>query len=368
MEAGRRGRTLNREHDVHGPAGHPTPGRAGPDPGAARDRARGTLLGLAIGDAMGAPAENMTAAAIAQRWGTVTGFLRDEPAGTDDTEYAAFSALLLIEHGTALTSEQVADAWVRHLAGRSGGFPGAGFSELGTIENLRAGLRPPASGQHLHSWSDGLAMRAAVHGVYAAGDVATAARLAAVDGAVSHDGEGVYAGQAVAAAVAAALDGARPGAVLTAARGCVPGDSWTAAALATAGTAAGPDALLDALVVRSYPWTDLAPEAVGLAFGAFLAADGELRRAVPAAVAMGRDADTTAAIAGALCGASRGMAGIPADWAAAIGPVTGRCLGEVVAGLTMTDLADRLVEARLARAAAPQPPSTAGPEARTAPR
>lgn len=295
---------------------------------------------------MGAPAENMTAAAIAARWGTVTGFLTDEPSGTDDTEYAAFSALLLIEHGAELTSEQVADAWVTQLAGRTGGFPGAGFSELGTIENLRAGLRPPASGQHLHSWSDGLAMRAAVHGVYAPGDPATAARLAAVDGAVSHDGEGVYAGQAVAAAVAVALTGAPGAQVLAAARGCVPAGSWTAAALEIAGTAGSAEELLDALVVRAYPWADLAPEAVGLAFGAYRRADGVLRRAVPAAVAMGRDADTTAAIAGALCGAGTGMAAVPADWAAAIGPVTGRCLGPVVAGLTMTGLADRLVAAR----------------------
>jgi hypothetical protein len=167
----------------------------------------------------------------------------------------------------------------------------------------------------------------------------------------------VYAGQAVAVAVAAALTGARPGELLAVARSRVPADSWTAAALDTAGTVTGPDALLDALVVRAYPWTDLAPEAVGLAFGAVLAADGELRRAVPGAVAMGRDADTTAAIAGALCGAGQGMAGIPAGWAAAIGPVTGRCLGEVVAGLTMTDLADRLVAAR----------PGARPEARTGP-
>lgn len=124
-------------------------------------RARGCLLGLAIGDAMGAPAENMTAEAIAQRWGSIDGFLTDRPAGTDDTEYAAFSALLLLEHGDDLTSDHVADAWVDHLAGQQGGFAGAGFSELGTIENLRAGHRPPASGRHMHSWSDGLAMRAA---------------------------------------------------------------------------------------------------------------------------------------------------------------------------------------------------------------
>ena len=197
-----------------------------------RDRARGCLLGLAVGDAMGAPVENLTAEAIAARWGPITGFLTDRPSGTDDTEYAAFSALLLLEHGTALTSDHVADAWVTHLAGREGGFPGAGFSELGTIENLRAGLRPPASGRHLHSWSDGLAMRSAVHGVYAAGDPATAARLAAVDGAVSHDGEGVHAGVAVAAAVAVAMTGtATPHDIAAAALAAVPADSWTARSL-----------------------------------------------------------------------------------------------------------------------------------------
>ena len=102
--------------------------------------------------------------------------------------------------------------------------------------------------------------------------------------------------------------------------------------------------LLDAVVVRSYPWTDLAPEAVALAFGAFLAAAGEFAGAVTGAVAMGRDADTTAAIAGALAGAYGGLGAVPADWRAQIGPVTGRCLGEVVAGLHPLDLADRLAE------------------------
>ncbi|SEE40034.1 ADP-ribosylglycohydrolase family protein [Jiangella alba] len=311
-----------------------------------KDRARGCLLGLAVGDAMGAPAENLTAEQIAARWGTVTGFLTDRPSGTDDTEYAAFSALLLLDHGAALTSDDVADAWITHLAGQTGGFSGAGFSELGTIENLRAGLRPPASGRHLHSWSDGLAMRAAVHGVYAAGDPALAARLAAVDGAVSHAGEGIHAGVAVAAAVAVAMTGRASAAeVAAAALAAVPDDSWTARSLRSALVHAGDmPALLDAVVVRSYPWTDLGPEAVALAFGAFLAAGGGFAGSVTGAVSMGRDADTTAAIAGALAGALGGLGAVPAEWQAQIGPVTGRCLGEVVAGLHPLDLADRLAE------------------------
>ncbi|NDL59065.1 ADP-ribosylglycohydrolase family protein [Phytoactinopolyspora sp. XMNu-373] len=295
---------------------------------------------------MGAPAENMTAGAIAERWGQVTGFLTDARAGTDDTEYAAFSALLLLDHGSALTSEHVADAWTKHLVRRTGGFPGAGFSELGTVENLRSGLRPPASGEHLHSWSDGLAMRAAVHGVFAAGDPVEAARLAAVDGAVSHAGEGVYAGQAVAAAVSVAMSGADVDGVVAAAQAAAPPASWTARSLDSAvALHADPEALLDALVTRRYPWTDLAPEAAGLAFGAFIAARGVFEAAVPAAVSMGRDADTTAAIAGALAGASGGLAAIPSQWSGSIGPVTGRCLGDVVAGLHLAGLADQLVGA-----------------------
>ncbi|NED91453.1 ADP-ribosylglycohydrolase family protein, partial [Streptomyces sp. SID11233] len=54
-------------------------------------------------------------------------------------------------------------------------------------------------------------------------------------------------------------------------------------------------AVRSAVVVGGYPWTDLAPEAVGLAFGAFAAARGDFRTAVLTAVNMGRDADTTAA-------------------------------------------------------------------------
>jgi hypothetical protein len=58
---------------------------------------------------------------------------------------------------------------------------------------------------------------------------------------------------------------------------------------------------------------------------------------------MGRDADTTAAVAGALAGATQGAAAVPAQWAAAIGPARGSCLPSM-AGRHVLDLADLLVE------------------------
>ncbi|WP_198540133.1 ADP-ribosylglycohydrolase family protein, partial [Streptomyces sp. CT34] len=140
------------------------------------------MLGLAVGDALGAPAENLTPDQIRCRWGRIEGFVTDDPAGTDDTEYAIFCGLLLAEHGAALTTAQVEAAWRRCLADRDEGpLSGAGFSERGTLENLRRGLAAPRSAQHRHAWSDGLAMRAAPFGVFAAGRPAVAARLAPGD-------------------------------------------------------------------------------------------------------------------------------------------------------------------------------------------
>jgi ADP-ribosylglycohydrolase len=310
-----------------------------------RERARGALLGLAVGDALGAPAENMKPSEIRAKWGRITGYVAEHPSGTDDTEYAIFSGLLLARHGSALTSAHVEAAWHEWIADREEGpFRGAGFSERGTLENLRRGLAAPISAQHRHAWSDGLAMRAAPFGVFAAGRPAEAARLVAIDGSVSHDGEGIYGGQAVAAGVAAAMAGAPAVAVVASALAVVPEDSWTARSLrrATAVAHHGERAVRSAVVIGGYPWTDLAPEAVALAFGAYAAADGDFEQSVLTAVNMGRDADTTAAVAGALAGATQGVAAIPADWAGVIGPARGSCL-PAMAGHHVLEVADLLV-------------------------
>ncbi|MCX4810365.1 ADP-ribosylglycohydrolase family protein [Streptomyces sp. NBC_01239] len=310
-----------------------------------RERARGALLGLAVGDALGAPAENMKPSEIRARWGRITGYVAENPAGTDDTEYAIFSGLLLARHGSALTPSHVEAAWHEWIADRDEGpFRGAGFSERGTLENLRRGLAAPISAQHRHAWSDGLAMRAAPFGVFAAGRPAEAARLVAIDGSVSHEGEGIYGGQAVAAGVAAAMAGAPTIAVVASALAVVPDDSWTARSLRRAVAVAhrGERAVRSAVVIGGYPWTDLAPEAVALAFGAYAAADGDFVESVLTAVNMGRDADTTAAVAGALAGATRGASSIPADWATAIGPARGSCL-PAMAGHHVLDIAELLV-------------------------
>ncbi|HUR04129.1 MAG TPA: ADP-ribosylglycohydrolase family protein [Nonomuraea sp.] len=328
-----------------------------------QDRARGCLLGLAAGDALGAPAENLTPAEIRRRWGRLTEI---EGGGTDDTEYAIFAASLLVRHGHALTSADVAHAYRTEIIPLvTGPMRGAGFSELGTIEALRRGLEPPLTGlAHQHGWSDGLAMRAAPYGVFCPGDPAEAARLVEQDGRVSQSGEGVLGGRAVAGAVAAAMTGAAPHEVVAAALSVIPADSWTARDIVRARDVVVPtlpddvvrdsaasnddelpvvEALHQAVVVEHYPWTDVAPEAVALALAAYLVGGGDVETAVTFGVSLGRDADTIGAIAGAIAGAGQGQDGVPERWASKIGPVTGKCL-PIVAGRHVLDVADALAE------------------------
>ncbi|KLU40900.1 MAG: hypothetical protein AA931_05230 [Peptococcaceae bacterium 1109] len=322
----------------------------------AQAKARGTLLGLAVGDALGQPTEGKTMEFIQERWGRITGFLSDDPVGSDDTEYAMFCARLLLEHGFALTSELVAQAWLTHLATQKEGFKGAGFSEMAAIENLRKGLRPPQSGEHTHSWSDGLAMRVAPYGIAAWGDPMRAAEIAEIDGQVSHAREGIYGGQAVAGAIAAAVAISDPSPhswqdVVSAALVVIPEDSWTARAIRR-GVAIGEGcgdvwealpALYHRIACLYYHWSDLAPEAVGLAFGIFAAARGTFEECVLGGTNIGRDADTIAAIAGALSGALWGVEAIPPEWGRRIQEVRGICI-KVVGGMHVLSTADDLLE------------------------
>ncbi|OGU72774.1 MAG: hypothetical protein A3H45_04565 [Ignavibacteria bacterium RIFCSPLOWO2_02_FULL_55_14] len=315
-------------------------------------RARGCLLGLAVGDALGGPTEGKSPEEIAHRWGRVTDFLSPDQTGSDDTEYALFNARLLLRHGAALTAERIAEAWKKDIISTANSYKGAGFSEMLAIRNLRSGLMPPHSGQHLHSWSDGLAMRVAPFGIVASGHPNRAAELASTDGSVTHAGEGIYSGRAVAAALACACSTESLIDVMEAARTAIPEDSWTRRAIdrgveigqshKDVWSALGP--LYTGLAKKAYYWPDMGPEAVGLAFGIVAAARGDFRDTVLGAVNVGRDTDTIAAVAGAIIGALKGVEVIPNEWRERVGIASGTCL-RVVRGMSIEQTADALASA-----------------------
>ncbi len=74
---------------------------------------------------------------------------------------------------------------------------------------------------------------------------------------------------------------------------------------------------------------------------------------------MGRDADTTAAVAGALSGATTGTSAIPPAWSEAIGPSRGTCLPSMK-GHHVLEVAEALVRAAKAPSE-PNRPTTAPP-------
>lgn len=318
------------------------------------ERIAGALFGLAAGDALGAVTEGMNPRSITAKYGRIEGFLNEAQAGTDDTEFTVFYIGLLEKYGKKISAEIVAKHYFEDIYHPSETYKGAGFSEAMTLRNLKNGLRPPASGQHLHSWSDGLAMCAAALGCAYPAQPQKAADLAAVFGSVSHHGEGIVGGQAVAAAIAEAFHNSKHETIVDAALAVIPRESWTAHTIRQAvEIAKSPlsmetiiEKLYDTIVFEEYYWSDLAPEAVGLAFGLFLTAKGDFTQAVLGAVNLGRDADTIAAIAGALCGAMQGLAHIPEKFRRNVQIIPGRCIRNI-AGVRLEKAAESLLKVAL---------------------
>jgi len=189
-----------------------------PAPGE-EDRARGALYGLAIGDALGMPAQLLSRDQITERWGPLlTGFEPAPPghpiaagmaagAITDDTEQAVLLARLLLKG--PIEPRGLADAlvaWERDMAGR-GSLDLLGPSTRRAVEAVLAGVPPEDAGAA--GDTNGAAMRVAPVGVATPPDdlealvdeVQRASR-------VTHNTSLALAGAAaVAAAVSAGIDG-----------------------------------------------------------------------------------------------------------------------------------------------------------------
>jgi ADP-ribosylglycohydrolase len=316
------------------------------------DRAKGCMSGLAIGDALGRPVEGMSAAAIREKYGSVEDFLQISPGGSDDTEYALLTASAILKYGPSISRDQFAAYWKDYVCTQKGAFAGAGFSEMCAIDNLRKGLEPPYSGQHAHSWSDGLAMRVAPIGIVTAGNIELTWSMTEADGSVSHTTEGIWSGQVIASAIAVAMIGGSTDQVFDAGLMAVPENSWTYRDMVKVRSVISKrdgqttsqlvDRLLFEVAIEDYYYADIAPEAVSLAMSAVLYGDGDFVKTLLFAVNLGRDADTIAAMAGAVVGAMAGYESIPQNWRAAIQSVKGSCL-EFAAGLNPVDIAERLV-------------------------
>ncbi|HAF85163.1 MAG TPA: hypothetical protein DCG32_02085, partial [Sphaerochaeta sp.] len=121
-----------------------------------RDRAVGSLIGLAIGDSFGDAARMQ---ANRETYGFITDFNAGATWSTDDTEFALLTAKTLIGCKGNLTTDDVVKAWFEDVVVQDE-FKRGGASEVSAAINLRKGLRPPQSGKFsTFHMSDGTAMR-----------------------------------------------------------------------------------------------------------------------------------------------------------------------------------------------------------------
>jgi ADP-ribosylglycohydrolase len=308
---------------------------------AIEDRARGALVGLALGDALGMPTQDMQPADIRADYGVIDHLVdagprqliaTGRPAGTvtDDTEQAVLLAQLLIKGDGRLDPVVFADAllaWEREMAAK-GSSDLLGPSTKRAVERIAAGV--PATEAGRYGGTNGAAMRVAPLGIAVPPE--PLARLVDAVVAASMVTHNTSIGLAAAAAVAAAVSvgvegGSRQDAVdlaVAAAKSAAIRGYWLP------GGQIGPRLtwVIDHLQgVAPAQWADeldavvgtgvAAQESVVAAFGIFAVAPSAWD-AICLAASVGGDTDTIAAIVGAICGAHGGAGIWPADQVALV--------------------------------------------------
>lgn len=299
-------------------------------------KARGCMVGVAAGDAIGDIARDRNSSiALAEsyrfRYGIVTE-MWEGAQSTDDTEFAVLTAKTVLDSRGALTHASVAAAWRRYIVDRGGMFARGGRPLYGAVENLKRGIEPPRSGtDNVFNTDDGAAMRIAPVGIVCAGDPEKAAAMAKIEAEISHAESGVWGAQAMAAAVAVAIADGTPDEITEAMFAPIPENSWLGRAMARARELCdGAGEMLDiwAQIHTEFATREHAAieEALPEAFSVARMTGFSFRQGMFWGANFGRDADTIAAIVGALAGAREGIETIPESWIAPVRRPAGTCL------------------------------------------
>jgi ADP-ribosylglycohydrolase len=291
-------------------------------------RILGTVLGAAIGDAVGHPLEFIGSFdEIHARYGTggVDGFtLYWEREGkrfapyTDDTQMSEIVLTSLLDARDAkedldATMTRMAQGFVRWSTDPQGGHRGPGNACLTGSRALARGAPWREAGGET-AGGCGSVMRAYPFGLVFADDVARAEEWAVLHSRLTHrDPIALAACAAMAQGIARTLNGEALPAVLAAmlaaaARYSPPTASLIEHALADAANGVAPTVTLD----RLRGWA--AHEAIAAAMYVYARHPDDPRAAILEAASTPGDSDSLATLAGALAGARAGIDALPAEW------------------------------------------------------
>ncbi len=138
------------------------------------------------GGALGTALEGYTTENLRKVFGEITGYVRKPNTYNDDITYElAFLEALKVK-GKDVTSADIAEQWIALV-------PTGWSAEEIALQNIRLGIFPPESGRLNNPYREwiGAQMRGCVCGMVAPGNAHEAARLAFLDGQVSHHNNGV---------------------------------------------------------------------------------------------------------------------------------------------------------------------------------
>ena len=283
-----------------------------------RDAFTHCLLGGALGDALGLPAEGISAKRIARMWQGEWRhrFFFGKGMVSDDTEHAVMTALSLAKHGNEL------DAFTKDLARRLrwwfAGIPaGIGMATAKSAIRLWCGVSPSRSG--VWSAGNGPLMRAPVIGVYFADDSETRDRFSDASTRITHsDPRALECARLIAKAATLAADGVtNPVVILDSLERQVESDEMKIRfPLLRSGLADDIEvgAFADSFGRKPGFVSGFAPDTAAVALFAWLRHRGDYRTTISSVIAAGGDTDTVAFVAGSLAGIDAGKDGLPADW------------------------------------------------------
>jgi ADP-ribosylglycohydrolase len=340
------------------------------------DRLHGAWLGRAVGCLLGKPVEKIPRAgveAIARATGNwpITGYFtevglpaeiadrwpwnrRSRPTSLaenidgmpedDDLNFAMLALSLVEQYGTGLTTEDVAQSWLADL-------PAARVftAERAAYRNVLDAVPVERAAERYNPFREwiGALIRTDAYGWTHPGDPAAAARLAYTDAWLSHRRNGIYGAMFVAAMSAAAIVADDLETVLECGLAVVPPRSRLADAVQLGVDLAELplDRALDELheTYRDLHWVHVLNNTALIAY-ALVSSDGDLSRAIAAAVAGGWDTDSAGATVGAICGALSGAAALPERWTK---PLQNRIASSLPGfdGIGFDELARRTMEA-----------------------
>ncbi len=266
----------------------------------------------------------------------------------DDLNFAIVALTLVEQHGEALTTDDVAAAWLSLLPG------GRVFTaERIAYRNLLDGHPPAVAGRFGNPFQDwiGAQIRTDAYGWVTPGNPQRAARLAWQDGRLSHARNGLFGAMFVAAAASVAVVASSIDECVEAGLSVVPGASRYAAAIRR-GAELGhsrldTEAAIDTIYAElgHLHWVHVLNNSALLAF-ALTRGDGDFATTITTVVSGGWDTDSTGATAGSICGALTGATKLPSSWT---DPLANRLATSMPGfdGIGFDELARRTVAARL---------------------